>query len=90
MPTQFTAKMWQHKAWEAITKVLARTCPHEDFNCENHPYAEYLWQKLITLEVPHTYEEYLDNVMALLHSEAEMLERAKISVRALRFSKICS
>lgn len=90
MSSDITLKIWQNKAWEAITKVLAPHCPHQDFNNQSHPFAEYLWEKILKLEKTHSYEEYLENVMKLLHTEAETLERAKLSVRALRFSKICS
>lgn len=89
MPSEFMVKQWQNKAWEAISKVITPHCPHSDFKKESHPFAEYLWERMQLIDIPHTYEEYLESVMSLLHVEAEVLERAKISVRALRFSKIC-
>ncbi|WP_304634075.1 hypothetical protein [Pseudoalteromonas sp.] len=88
--TDTTIKLWQNKAWKEISTILSKSRPNSEFNPESDPLAEHLWAKLLLLEVPHTFEEYAENVMAMLHKEAENLERAKLSVRSLRYSKTFS
>lgn len=86
MATDITHSLWRKRAWSAITKVLQHE--NHDFTAETNPLAEHLWNKVLAVEYPHTYEEYLDVVMTVIHKESESLERAKLAVRALRFSKV--
>lgn len=88
--SETTIKLWQNKAWKEISNVLSKSRPNSEFNPETDPLAEHLWSKLLLLDVPHTFEEYAENVMVMLRTEAESLERAKLSVRSLRYSKTFS
>ena len=87
MPTDVTFLIWQNKAWSEIAKVMASVELEHEFNPEAHPFAEHLNTKLKRLTPEHTFPEYLEKVMSMLHHEAEQLERAKLAVRALRYSK---
>lgn len=87
MATSFTNEIWKERAWQAISAVIVKNCDCNEFSAGKDGYASYLKKRIDDIAYPHTYEEYLESIMTMLHREAETLERAKLSVRSLRFSK---
>ena len=76
------ADYWPNKVWCEVTKGFSDV---EDF--ETTELAHYLKRKINGVSVEQDWPEYLEAIMSLIGQELAHFQRAKLSVRALRYIK---